>query len=238
MYLNISNEYPDALFDRAASQWFVLVVLGFVPCFTATTMWISESKVLRRETADGTYHVLNFYVAKVLSVIPFELFFAITSGLIMYFAIGYQEDFGKFMVFALVLFFTMIVSQAYGLMAAALTGDANGALIIVSLVLLVLLSFTGFLTTSVPIYFSWVKHVSFLNYAASALWVSELEGATFATVDGGTVSGDELLLQPEYARLSNGASVTDNFFYLIANLGILHFIAVIGVMLQKHFNRL
>jgi hypothetical protein len=75
MYLQISDTYPDGLTDRAASQWFVLVVLGFVPCFTATTMWIAEQKVLNRETADNTYPVWLFYVAKVFSIVPFELFF-------------------------------------------------------------------------------------------------------------------------------------------------------------------
>ena len=66
---------PDALFERASSQWFTLILLAFVPCFTATAIWVSERRVLRRETADGTYGVWLFYCAKVLSVIPFEIFF-------------------------------------------------------------------------------------------------------------------------------------------------------------------
>mmetsp|Transcript_34035 Transcript_34035/g.96414 ORF Transcript_34035/g.96414 Transcript_34035/m.96414 type:complete len:278 (-) Transcript_34035:439-1272(-) len=188
MYLQITDVVPDAVYDRAASQWFVLVVLGFVPCFTATTMWISESKVLRRETSDNTYAVWNFYVAKVLSVVPYEVFFGFTSAAIMYFAIGYQKDAAKFFLFVIVLTLTMLISQGYGLMAAAFTLDPNGALIIVSLVLLVLLSFTGFLTTATPVYFAWIKHISFLNFASSALWVNEMTGLELSTADGTPVS--------------------------------------------------
>jgi hypothetical protein len=49
----------------------------------------------------------------------------------MYFTIGYQADFGKFCIFSVTLFLVLLVSQGFGLMAAALTGDANGALIVV-----------------------------------------------------------------------------------------------------------
>lgn len=157
----------------------------------------------------------------------------------------------------------MLVSQAYGLMAAALAGDPNGALIIVTLVFIILLSFTGFLTTSVPVYFLWVKHVSFINYATSAIWVNEMSGATFETADGQQVcvspdcpiallsvrclltsrlylqvSGNEILSSPEHSRISNGSSVAENIGYLVANLAVLHFIALISVMLCKRFNRL
>eukprot|EP00873_Tetraselmis_striata_P027641 jgi/Tetstr1/447905/TSEL_035213.t1 len=224
MYLQITDVFPDALYDRAASQWFVLVVLGF--------------KVLNRETADSTYPVWLFYLAKVLSVVPFELFFGITSSAIMYFAIGYQADFVKFVVFTIALYLVLMVSQGYGLMAAALTGDPNGALIVVSLVLIVLLSFTGFLTTNVPVYFSWVKHVSFLNFAASAMWVTELEGLTMTTEGGGEVSGDDMLHDPEYSRMWNGASPAANIGYLVANLAVLHVIALIAITIRKARNAL
>lgn len=238
MYLQISDTYPDGLTDRAASQWFVLVVLGFVPCFTATTMWIAEQKVLNRETADNTYPVWLFYVAKVFSIVPFELFFGVTSAAIMYFTIGYQADFGKFCIFSVTLFLVLLVSQGFGLMAAALTGDANGALIVVSLALIVLLSFTGFLTTNTPVYFSWVKHISFLNFASSAMWVTELKGLVLNTEDGGTAQGDDLLEDPEYKRMWNGASPGANIGYLIANLVVLHGIALISIMVRKARNAL
>jgi hypothetical protein len=74
----------------------------------------------------------------------------------------------------------------------------------VSLALIVLLSFTGFLTTNTPVYFSWVKHISFLNFASSAMWVTELKGLVLNTEDGGTVEGDDLLEDPEYKRMWNG----------------------------------
>lgn len=75
MYLNVGVIVPNAIYDRAASQWYVLVCLGFVPCFTSTTMWIAERKVLRRETSDDTYPVWLFYVGKIVSVVPYEIFF-------------------------------------------------------------------------------------------------------------------------------------------------------------------
>ena len=107
----MTDKLPEALSERAASQWFGLVLIGFVPCFTATTIWVSERRILRRETADNSYKVTVFYMAKILSVAPFEIFFGLLFSLIVYWAVGYQPGFVHFVIYAVTNILVLLISQ-------------------------------------------------------------------------------------------------------------------------------
>lgn len=77
-------------------------------------------------------------------------------------------------------------------LAAILTRKSTYAVIILSIVLLVLISFTGFVVRDIPVYFEWVKDISYLSFATAALLENELKGLSL-THNGMKISGDDLL---------------------------------------------
>ena len=62
-----------------------------------------------------------------------------------------------------------------------------------SLVLVVAVSLTGFLTYSMPAHYYWIQESNILRYALLGMLLSEFEGLTFVAPDGSVLYGIEAL---------------------------------------------
>lgn len=149
---------------------------------------------------------------------------------IVYFMIGFQRDAGKFFVFSLAVALCLLVSEAVGTLFALVTKTAELAIILASLVFIVILSFTGFLTASVPVYYGWIQDISFLRYANSALFINEMTGLELTREDGTIVRGEDLL---PGNPMNNGLSVGQNIAVLAGMLVGLRILALFGLYLAK-----
>ena len=89
---------------------------------------------------------------------------------IIYFLIGYQQLFGKFLHFWVITNQFQLISETIGLLCAVVTPSSTYAIIVASALLLVLLSFTGFLVTQTPVYFIWISKISYLSFAFTGLY--------------------------------------------------------------------
>lgn len=76
---------------------------------------------------------------------------------------GFQHDFVKWLVWFLVIFLTLLVSESIGLLFSMITVSADLALIFMSLIFIVLLSLTGFLASSTPVYYEWIEHINYIR---------------------------------------------------------------------------
>lgn len=77
-----------------------------------------------------------------------------------------------------------ITSEAVGVLCAAGTKTSTSAILALTFVLLILLSFSGFLVSNVPVYFRWVRTISFLTYAYDAVGISEFSSTSFVYTSG------------------------------------------------------
>lgn len=85
-----------------------------------------------------------------------------------------------------------LISETIGLIAAFVTNKSQYAIILLSLSLLVVISFTGFFVRDVPVYFEWIKDIAFINFATAALVKSEFNGITFMHPNGTEIPGSSL----------------------------------------------
>jgi hypothetical protein len=99
-----------------------------------------------------------------------------------------------------------LASETVGFLCAVGTSDSKVGIILISLLLIILLSFSGFLVSSVPVYFSWISHASFISYAQAALVQNEFQGLVLYDAAGQPV--DALQLLP--ASVVNGLSIWGN----------------------------
>lgn len=83
--------------------------------------------------------------------------------MICYLMFGYQKDFGKFLIFTACVVLSLFIAESIGLMFAMVSPTADVAIVFASILFILLLSLTGFLTSSVPVYYKWVQHISFLR---------------------------------------------------------------------------
>lgn len=68
------------------------------------------------------------------------------------------------------------------------------AIVWLSLILIVILSLTGFLTYSMPVYYVWIMDVNIMRFTLLALLINEFDGLEFIANDGTVVAGNFILI--------------------------------------------
>lgn len=77
---------------------------------------------------------------------------------------GYQAVFHKFLMCWLTIVLSFWTAESLGQLFAMITPTADLAIISFTLIIMPLLSLTGFLASRVPVYYKWMQHLSFLRY--------------------------------------------------------------------------
>ncbi|GMH37379.1 hypothetical protein BSKO_05252 [Bryopsis sp. KO-2023] len=248
MYLQVTDGLANGVFDRYAAQFFCLVAIVFTPAFSAATLWDNERLLIRVETARNAYQLGPYFVAKTLTTWPMEIFFCLLFSVVTYFMIGFQAGLGKFFTYFGVIVLFQLISESMGLLAAVSTPKAAYAVLLLSLIFLPLLSFTGFIVRDIPVYFDWIRKIAYINFATAALVLTEFKGATFTLGNGTrTISGDVLLgdeplddsdaelVRATLRNFDNGLSVGMNMVVLLAMLVILRVMTYISLKISAKY---
>lgn len=112
--------------------------------------------------------------------------------------LGFQKGADKFFIFFIVVALFQLISETLGLISAFVTSKSQYAIILLSLSLLVVISFTGFFVRDVPVYFEWVKEIAYINFATAALVKSEFNGITFIHPNGTEIPGSMLFTKEPF----------------------------------------
>ena len=70
--------------------------------------------------------------------------------------VGYVAKASNFFIFVVAYALFMLCSESVGVLASAVTKSSTYAILILTFVLLFLLSFSGFLVSTVPVYFRYI----------------------------------------------------------------------------------
>eukprot|EP00889_Picochlorum_renovo_P008324 jgi/Picre1/35354/NNA_002816.t1 len=108
------------------------------------------------------YRVWSWYLAKAIVGIPLQCLQTLFFGLIAYFMVGYTITVSNVFIYLAAYALFQITSESIGVMCAAVTKNSTYATLALTFVLLILLSFSGFLVSDVPVYFRWLEkcHIS------------------------------------------------------------------------------
>lgn len=75
---------------------------------------------------------------------------------------GYVLRLDNVLVYLVSYALFQITSETIGMLCAAATRTSTMAVLMLTFVLLILLSFSGFLVSDIPVYFKWVRTISYL----------------------------------------------------------------------------
>ena len=176
--------HPHALPPSSLPLRFGMAVLSFTPSFSAVVAWDKDRVVLKRESGQAMYNVTSWFLARSLVNIPLQCVQTLMYCVIAYFMVGYTITWANCLVYYCAYALFQISSESIGLMTAACTPTAAYATLALTFVLLILLSFSGFLVSSVPVYFQWVSKISYLTYALSAIVVQIFDNTDFVCETG------------------------------------------------------
>lgn len=124
------------------------------------------------------YRTLPYFISRILVDVPLKVLQPILQGTIVYWAVGFQADAMKYLVFQLILILLALASNAIGLFLACIFEDVAVALVVAPLILLPLMMFSGFVLNpeSIKVWLGWLEWLSPIKYAFSAIALNEFQG--------------------------------------------------------------
>ncbi|GBG29729.1 ABC transporter G family member 8 [Hondaea fermentalgiana] len=230
LYYDISDEASAGLFDRTAAIFFVLTTICFIPSFTVVTLAREERPLQRREFASGMYDVSANFVAKMIVMIPFEVFLSLLFSICCYFLIGLSVSGEQFFIFLAIVVIFQLISETLGSICAIATPNPTIGVLMLSMVLLIALSFGGFVVSAPRSYYVWFEKINFFVYAYTALALNECENLT-VYADGHPVNALDLLRADD--RIRNDFSLGENIGILVAFLVFFRLFALALVYLSS-----
>lgn len=240
MYLQVNNSVETGVQDRLASLWFGMAVLSFTPSFTAVTVWDRERVLLRREAGQAMYSVSAWFAARTAITVPMQIAQTLLFGFVAFFMVGYAITFSNLMIYLASYALFQVTSESIGVLCAAGTKNSTSAILALTFVLLLLLSFSGFLVSDVPVYFKWIGKISYLTYAYDAVVLSEFGNTNFVCVNGppscveagAIIPGNELL--PNIVQ--NGLSPGVNLVILLGITIGTRIMCFLAILASYHFH--
>jgi len=233
LYLGFDNDLEDGSFDRVSALWFSLACLCFTPPFTTITIFERERWLFLKESENNSYRISSYFIAKTLVMWPVEIFLCLLFGIISYWMMGFQDDAVKFINFIFFLIIFQLISESMGLLCATSTSNATFAILALSFVLIFLFAIGGFLTSDIPVYYEWIKHINYFSYILQACTKNEFEGLTFVTFN---IGSDEKLFIPGEDAISKELKTDLSLFELglisIFFLFIFRFLAYLTLLVQ------
>ncbi|KAL2813533.1 hypothetical protein BJX63DRAFT_215002 [Aspergillus granulosus] len=218
--------------NRLGLFFFVLALFGF-STLTSLTVFSTERLLFVRERANGYYHPVTYYAAKVVfDIIPLRLIPPIIMGVIVYPMTGLIPAWGEFFRFILVLVLFNLAAATICLFIGIVFRDGGVANLIGSLVMLFSLLFAGLLLNhdAIPPSALWLQSLSIFHYGFEALIVNEV---TFLTLIDHKYGLD--IEVPGASILSAFGFDTLAFWYDVIGLGIFSGAFLVIAYVAMHF---
>ncbi|KAJ9269627.1 hypothetical protein DTO212C5_4238 [Paecilomyces variotii] len=162
--------------NRLGLFFFILALFGF-STLTSLTVFSSERLLFVRERANGYYHPVTYFAAKVLfDIVPLRLIPPIIMGIIVYPMTGLIPAWPEFLKFILILVLFNLAAAGICLFIGIVFRDGGVANLIGSLVMLFSLLFAGLLLNhdAIPKAALWLQTLSIFHYGFEALIVNEV----------------------------------------------------------------
>ncbi|OIT39293.1 abc transporter g family member 11 [Nicotiana attenuata] len=198
IYYNVDSSY-GSIEERGLMVAFVVSFMTFMTV-GGFPSFVEDMKVFQRENLNGHYGCCAFVIGNTLSSMPYLLLISLVPGAIAYFLTGFQNGFGHFIYFALVLFTSMmIVESLMANVAAIVPNFLMGIVIGAGIQGLQILSGGFFQTPNELPKLIWkypLYYLSFHKYAYQGMFKNEFDGLTFTDNLNGnnhTISGEDVL---------------------------------------------
>jgi len=135
-----------------------------------------ERVTFLREKATNTYGTVPYVFAKLLVELPLGFLTAVTTFLVVYWAVDLQ---GNFMLLSLSLWLLMLAATSTAYILGSVVANAKAALELAPLVLVPQLLFLGFFISinQIPIWLQWVQYIVATKYALNLAMLIEFDPA-------------------------------------------------------------
>ncbi|XP_078378566.1 protein white-like isoform X2 [Oculina patagonica] len=174
IYLQIPYD-QDGIQNIAGVYFFLVTSASFNSLQGVIFVFPFELPVFLREHKNGMYRTDVYYLAKTLSEVPIFIITPLLLSTISYWMIGLRQDFWHFLVCYGVVALLTNVAVSFGYIISTIAPTIPAATSLGPPLMLPLLIFGGFFlkNTTVPVYFVWLKYISWFMYGFEALIINQ-----------------------------------------------------------------
>jgi len=177
VYLRLGYD-QRSIQDRTGILVFLTMNQAFGSVISTAQVIPRQLVIVNRDRANRLYSVFPFYVSSVLVTIPVEIVPTLVNICIVYFMSNLGGD---FLIFLAVIMLENFCGISVGMVLSACVKNVTMAPQLAPAVVILFLIFNGNFVNeeSVPVYFAWLKEISFIRYAFRATAVNEFKDAKF-----------------------------------------------------------
>uniref|UniRef100_A0A164XMZ5 ABC transporter domain-containing protein n=1 Tax=Daucus carota subsp. sativus TaxID=79200 RepID=A0A164XMZ5_DAUCS len=235
LFRNVGHTY-GSIQARGSMLMFIAAFLTFM-AIGGFPSFVEDMKIFTRERLNGHYGVAAFVVANTFSSLPFLSLIGLIPGVISYYLVGLQKEFGHFVYYALLIFVCMMLVESLMMVVASVVPDFLMGIITGAGIQGIMILNGGFfrLPDDMPKPF-WkypMYYISFHKYAFEGFYKNEYIGLSFPNEKAGgppRITGDEIL--QDIWQVENGYSKWVDMTILllmVATYRILFFLIIKGV---------
>eukprot|EP01126_Amoeba_proteus_P036036 TRINITY_DN3655_c0_g2_i1.p2 TRINITY_DN3655_c0_g2~~TRINITY_DN3655_c0_g2_i1.p2 ORF type:complete len:351 (-),score=50.90 TRINITY_DN3655_c0_g2_i1:133-1185(-) len=153
----------------------VFVLIGFFsmqfPLNLAMVQFPQEDRMVLEEERSGTTNLFAYFLARILSTIPFLFVHPTASVPIAYWLIGLNDEAGSFFKYLLLCYVTSWTSTALGTLISHLFPSSAPRASVFACVVLHFVMIVSFYSLSLPSWLTWSKYLSYMTYAMQASYI-------------------------------------------------------------------
>ncbi|KAL3278382.1 hypothetical protein HHI36_013710 [Cryptolaemus montrouzieri] len=155
--------------------FYILMRTSYHNVFGILDAFCKEISLFMKEHKDGMYRTDIYFLSKVICEIPFPVVFACLNITLMYFFVGLNPEFDKFLMALLITALFSQCAQGFGFIVSAATPSVQLAIPIVGVTVTPLSLFGGMLLNfrSIPSYLRWASELSWFKGAYQAFMINQ-----------------------------------------------------------------
>lgn len=217
VYFDVGRVGKDArsqIQDRQGALYFLILNQFMGSSMGILSVFSKEKLIFLREHKLGYYKLAAYFLSKMLVELPYQIFFPALLITIAYAMVGFRSELKYFFTLMLVAILTALNGMAMGTLAAAAFSTVEMALVILPLLLIPMMIFSGLLVNndSIPWYFYWIKMISPTNYAFTAAMKNEFTDLIVKNAEGQQIIDGNKVLQE--VSMNAGLNIWGNVFVL------------------------
>ncbi|XP_063889214.1 protein white-like isoform X3 [Scylla paramamosain] len=153
----------------------LLTNMTFQNVFGVINTFCAQLPLFLREHFNGMYRTDVYFLSKMVSELPFHIFYPFAFVAIAYYMVGFTNDVVDFFICATVVILVANCAVSFGYMISCMSKNLSIALAIASPLIIPLMLFGGFFLNSgsTPVYLTWLKYLSWFSYGNEALLLNQ-----------------------------------------------------------------
>jgi ABC-type multidrug transport system ATPase subunit/ABC-type multidrug transport system permease subunit len=177
MWFRLKDD-TDNVYARNSLLFFFIIAQANGLVISSVPIFKRDLNLVSRERSKKMYRVLPYYIAKTLAEMTTTIILPMIHIAAVYWTTNLRAGVAPFFMFLILFYLTLTSAQSVGFIISAALPSLQLALIITPTIGIFLFILGGFYIpfSTMPVWISWTKWLSFATYGYSGLLINEFSG--------------------------------------------------------------